>query len=83
MNTPALQRAVFLLLLAGVTLAFFRIIAPFFGAVFWAVVLTLLFMPLFRRLRAALRGRATLAALATMLICLLIVVVPLAFIVGA
>ena len=83
MNTPALQRAVFLLLLAGVTLAFFWIIAPFFGAVFWAVVLTLLFMPLFRRLRARLRGRDTLAAVATLLICLLIVVVPLAFIIGA
>ncbi len=83
MNNPILQRAVFLLLLTGVTLAFFWVIAPFFGAVFWAVVLALMFMPLFRRLRTALRGRDTLAAVATLLICLLIVVVPLAFIVGA
>ena len=83
MNTPALQRAVFLLLLALVTLAFFWVISPFFGAVFWAMVLALMFMPLQRRLRAWLRGRDTLAALGTLLICLLIVVVPLILIIGA
>lgn len=83
MNTPALQRTVFLLLLAGVTLMFFWIVAPFFGAVFWAMVLALMFMPLFRRLRLWLRGRDTLAAIGTLLICLVIVVVPLAFIIGA
>ncbi|HMN20293.1 MAG TPA: AI-2E family transporter [Ottowia sp.] len=83
MNSPALQRAVFLLLLAGVTAAFCWIVAPFFGAVFWAMVLALMFMPLQRRLRLWLRGRDTLAALATLLICLLIVLVPLGFIVGS
>ena len=83
MNTPALQRTAFLLLLAGVTVAFFWIVAPFFGAVFWAMVLALMFMPLFRRLRVWLRGRDTLAAIGTLLICLVIVVVPLTFVVGA
>ena len=83
MNTPALQRAVFLLLLTGVTVAFCWVISPFFGAVFWAMVLTLMFMPLQRRLCVALRGRATLAAVGTLLICLLIVVVPLILIIGA
>jgi len=82
-NTPALQRTAFLLLLAGVTVAFFWIVAPFFGAVFWAMVLALMFMPLFRRLRVWLRGRDTLAAIGTLLICLVIVVVPLTFVVGA
>ncbi|QTD44751.1 AI-2E family transporter [Ottowia testudinis] len=83
MNTPALQRAAFLLLLALVTVAFFWIIAPFFGAVFWAMVLALMFMPVHRRLRAWMRGRDTLAALGTLLFCLVIVVVPLIFVVGA
>lgn len=82
-NSPALQRSVFLLLLAGVTLAFLWVILPFFGAVFWAVVLALMFMPLQRRMRIWLRGRDTLAALATLLICLLMVLVPLGFVVGA
>lgn len=83
MNSPALQRTVFLLLLAGVTAAFFWVIAPFFGAVFWAMVLALMFMPLQRRMRVWLRGRDTLAAIGTLLICLLIVVVPLGLIIGA
>ena len=51
MNTPQLQRAVFLLLLAGITLAFLWVLAPFAGAVLWAVTLALLFNPLFQRLR--------------------------------
>ena len=42
MITPALRRAAFLLLLALVTVAFFWIISPFFGAVFWAMVLAIL-----------------------------------------
>lgn len=83
MNSPALHRAVFLLLLTAVTAAFCWIIAPFFGAVFWAMVLALMFMPLQRRMRLWLRGRDTLAALATLLICLVIVLVPLGFIVGS
>ena len=83
MITPALRRAVFLLLLALVTVAFFWIISPFFGAVFWAMVLALMFMPVHRRLCARLRGRDTLAALGTLLFCMVIVVVPMIFVVGA
>lgn len=83
MITPALQRNVFLLLLTAVTLAFLWVISPFFGAVFWAAVLALMFMPLQRRLCVWLRGRQTLAALATLLTCLIIVVVPLIFIISA
>ena len=83
MITPALRRAVFLLLLALVTVAFFWIISPFFGAVFWAMVLALMFMPVHRRLCALLRGRDTLAALGTLLFCMVIVVVPMIFVVGA
>ena len=83
MITPALRRAAFLLLLALVTVAFFWIISPFFGAVFWAMVLALMFMPVHRRLCARLRGRDTLAALGTLLFCMVIVVVPMIFVVGA
>ena len=83
MITPALRRAAFLLLLALVTVAFFWIISPFFGAVFWAMVLALMFMPVHRRLCARLRGRDTLAALSTLLFCMVIVVVPMIFVVGA
>ena len=77
MNTPQLQRAVFLLLLAGITLAFLWVLAPFAGAVLWAVTLALLFNPLFQRLRRALGGRVNLAALLTLTICLVIVILPM------
>jgi predicted PurR-regulated permease PerM len=83
MNTPAIQRAFFLVLLAAVTLAFFGVLAPFFGAVFWAIVFALLFHGMFRRLRVALRGRDTLAALLTLAFILLLVVVPMVLVGGA
>ncbi|MBK6615510.1 AI-2E family transporter [Ottowia sp.] len=77
MNTPALQRAVFLLLLAGVTAAFLWVLAPFFGAVMWAVTLALLFHPLHQRILRRVGGRATLAALLTLAVCLVIVILPM------
>jgi predicted PurR-regulated permease PerM len=83
MNTPALQRAVFLLLLAGCTLAFLWILTPFFGAVFWAATLALLFNPLFQRLCRRLGGRANLAALLTLLITLVIVILPMIMVAGS
>jgi len=77
MNTPFLQRAVFLLLLCAVTIAFAVILLPFFGAVFWAVVLAVLFAPLHRWLLRRLPGRPNLAALLTLSLCLLIAILPL------
>ncbi len=77
MNTPALQRAFFLFLLAAVTVAFCWVLMPFFGAVFWSVALAISFTPLFRRMRRAMPGKPTLAALATLAICLVIVIIPL------
>ena len=79
-NTPALQDKTFLVLLVLVTLAFGWILLPFYGAVFWGVVLAIVFAPLYRWLVPRLRRSPTLAALATMAIILLIVVLPLAFV---
>jgi predicted PurR-regulated permease PerM len=77
MNTPRLQRTVFLLLLTGITAAFLWILTPFFGAVFWAMALALLFNPVFQWMRHRMNGRATLAALVTLLVVLVIVIMPL------
>ncbi|QDQ28059.1 AI-2E family transporter [Chitinimonas arctica] len=77
MNTPALQRATFLALLVTISLAFGWILWPFHGAVFWGVVLAILFAPLHRRLLAATGQRRNLAALGTLLLCLLVVILPL------
>lgn len=67
-----------LLFLAGVvTLAFAWILWPYFGALFWALVLVIVFDPLYGRLTHALGGRPLLAALATVLLVVLIVIAPL------
>ena len=77
MNTPRLHQFVFLSLLLLVTLAFAWVLSPYFGAVFWAMVLAMLFNGPFQWFKAKFNGRATLAALVTLLVCLIIVVLPL------
>ena len=86
MNPPSPDRAstlesrTFLLLLVAVTLAFAWILWPYGGAVFWGVVLAIVFSPLYRRLLVPLHGRRGWAALATLGIVLLIVILPLALV---
>jgi predicted PurR-regulated permease PerM len=80
MNTPQLQRGVFLALLAAVTAAFIWVLLPFFGAVMWGVALAILFTPLYKRLLTKLPGGKNVAALATLAICLVVVILPLAMV---
>lgn len=72
-----LQNKAFLLLLCAVTLAFIAILLPFYGAVFWGVVLSIIFAPLHRRLLQRMPRSRNLAALSTLAICLVIVILPL------
>lgn len=64
-------------LLALTALALAVILAPFYGALLWAVIIALLFAPMQRWLRRRLRGRGSLAALLTVIVVLLIAVMPL------
>jgi predicted PurR-regulated permease PerM len=75
-----LENQTFLLLLVVVTLAFGWILAPFYGAILWAIVVAVIFAPLNRRLRSRMGGRPNLAAAATVLIVIAMVLVPLALI---
>ncbi len=70
----------FLLLIVAVSLAFGWILWPFHGAVLWAIVFAILFMPLCRRLTRSMQQRRTLAAVATVLIVVLLVILPLALV---
>ncbi|MFP5406529.1 MAG: AI-2E family transporter [Gammaproteobacteria bacterium] len=79
----ALEDKTFLILLISVSLAFGWILWPFYGAVFWGVVLAILFAPLYRRLLRAMRFRRTPAALATLAIIVVIVILPLTLITAA
>jgi predicted PurR-regulated permease PerM len=79
---PALQEKTFLVLIVAVSLAFGWILLPFYGTVFWAVVLAVVFSPLYRKLSTSMQQRRTLAALATVVIIVLVVILPLAIITG-
>src|SRR5687768_12711439 len=82
MTSPGTSRAAvfqdkaFLLLVVAVTAAFAWILQPFYGAIFWAMVLAILFSPLYSRLTRAMNGRRTLAALVTLTIILVMVILP-------
>jgi predicted PurR-regulated permease PerM len=77
----AIHNVSFFLLVALTTLAFLALIGSFLMPVFWAAVLATVFFPLQRRYVARLGGRRSLAALATMLTIIGLVVVPI-FLIG-
>lgn len=69
-----------MLLLVIVSVALGWILLPFYGAIMWGSIIALLFAPLYRRLLPRLKNRRTPAALLTLLIVLVIVILPLALI---
>ncbi|KGD96998.1 AI-2E family transporter [Rhizobium sp. YS-1r] len=70
------QRISFYVLLVLVSIAFIAIVLPFYSAIFWAVVLAIIFFPLHARLEAGLHGRSNVAAAISVLICLCLVIIP-------
>ena len=76
MNETSLQRKTLLLLLALVTIAFIWILLPFYGAIFWAVALGILFAPLQRKLLLRFKGRRNLATFTTLGVCTVIAIIP-------
>ena len=83
MSQSVLQFRSFIVLLVAVSVAFLAILLPFYGAVFWGAILAIIFSPVHRRLERKLGGRKNLAALVTLLICFLIVIIPLALLSAA
>lgn len=80
MNQHPLQQKTFLLLLTLVTVGFGAILWQFHGAIFWGMVLAILFAPLHRKMLVKLSGRENLAALCTLTVCLVIVILPMSLI---
>jgi predicted PurR-regulated permease PerM len=79
MANPDVENKLFLALLVLVTLAFGWILLPYYGAVFWAIVLAVLFSPLQRWLAQRHKSSRNLTALTTLLICLCIAILPVVF----
>jgi predicted PurR-regulated permease PerM len=69
----------FLAMLVLVSLAFFWVLKPFFGPIFWAVAIAIIFAPVQDWLRKKIPGRPNISALLTLLICLVIVIIPVIF----
>lgn len=78
LNTPELEFKSLLVLVLAATLLFALIIWPFFGAVCWAIFIAIVFWPLHQRFLAGSGGRPNTAALASLAVILLIVILPTA-----
>src|SRR5258708_19604271 len=80
-DLSTLEDKTFIWLVVAISLAFAWILWPFYGAVLWGTVLAIVFAPLYRRFCASMRP--TLAALATVGIIVLIVILPSALVMAS
>lgn len=79
MRFETIQQVFFFGMLATATVAFIYVVAPFLAPVFWAIVLSILFYPLYQRISIYARFPA-LASLGTILAILALVLIPLAIV---
>lgn len=78
-----LEENVFLLLVSLSTLAFLWLLWPFSGAILWGTVLAIIFAPVYRYLAGRGGLKPGFAALSTILLIILIVMLPLAALTAA
>jgi predicted PurR-regulated permease PerM len=81
MQKLKVQTALFFVIMLIVTLAFLYIMKPFIYALFWAVVLAGLFMPVYKRVEKKL-NKPTLSAIIVLVLICLIFILPFVFIVS-
>lgn len=77
------ERRAFLLFLVVVSLAFGAILWPFWGAIFWACAIVVIFAPLQQRLQQRWPHHPNTTAVLTLVLCMLVVIVPIGFISSA
>jgi len=82
-DQPALFYRGFLILLLAVSVAFGWLLQPYYGAIFWGTVLAISFSPLHRRLLRSMPSHPNSAALISLLVCLLIVILPVTALTGS
>lgn len=75
-----LEKNFFLLLLVLVTLLFLFLLKPFWGSIFWACIMALIFSPLNDRLLAIFGNKRNLASSATLSICVVLLIAPMIFV---
>ena len=77
MTQKNIERFSFFILLALVSIAFVSLLKGFLVALFWAVAFAILFAPLAERVRSVIGPRDSLVSVATVLVVMLAVVIPL------
>lgn len=82
MGESRFNRAFLLILLVGISLLFLAMIRPFLMAILLAAIFAGLASPLYRRVSKLLGGRRGLASVATILLLLIVVLVPLFTLLG-
>ncbi len=70
-------------LLFAVTVALGWILLPFYGTILWGTIMAMVFAPVNSRLLVLTRGRKTVAALGTLLIIMVLVMLPFALVTAA
>ena len=73
----------FLLFLFLVSIGFLILLQPFFGTIFWACAIAIIFTPFQNRLLKRWPKRKNLAAFLTLLLCIVAVVLPMTFVVSS
>ncbi len=69
----------FILALAAVSVAFTYLMLPFFAVILWACIIALVFYPLHAKVLSRVSERENLAALITLLLCIVIAITPALF----
>jgi len=77
------EKRIFVWVLAAVSIAFLLVMMPFAAPLLWACVLAVLFHPINKKLLRYFPGRENLTTLATLLIAILVVVLPVVFILSS
>lgn len=83
LRAPELEFKSLLVLVLVATLLFALILWPFFGAVCWAVFIAIVFWPLHKRFLRGSKGRPNVAALASLTVILLVVILPMALLIAS
>lgn len=81
LDQDAMEMRTFILLLLVASLGFLWLLKPFFGPIFWACAIAIIFHPLQQKILARYPARRNLSAVFTLLLCVVIVVLPLIMII--
>ena len=83
MKSTNRERPALLLCVGAASIAFAWVMWPYVGAIFWGIVLAIIFAPLYQRTLRLARGRRSVAALATIVVAGAAIGIPLALLTAA